>query len=477
MVESIMTFRSSFENATISALGAMLLFACGSSEDDATSSDASVVDGAFSVNDAFESGQQDHIVADAAVSDAGEQQEVSTDVVEDDAETKVEAALDSDQIDADKTDAVPDSPPESSEPSEVTIGTLTETRLFDVKATSDKYRTLQGGGSDGTYGYFVMMHKTTDKDIHFTQLTKYRIYDGARIATVNFDAIDNKTNQLGHGNDVAFNHDTGKLIVPAWTNDKSIQPDNNQKLLRIIDPDTLNIVATETLDVELTNLCYAKKTYLTFASGKFRTYNAQFKPVSAIPFEITVVEDKYAPTGKRVGQGIDCDEDYVYITRWYPDAKSNVVYVADWKAHLVGAYRYDGPESEHMMHVSGSRMLHGFNTTGVGGDVRRIEKLMYEVGYEPNGGSGSMSNTRVLYGRKTPLRKNAFVLDGKQFVGWAAQRSNDGKWRYRKPDESEDGWYVKGEEPSGWSYYIYKDGAIVLKSASWGLVKMHAQWK
>lgn len=471
-----MTSRSLLGNATITILGAALLLACGSSDDDATGGDASAVDEASSVNDAFEADRrEDHAVVEAGDRDAGEQQDGSTDVVEDDAVSD-SGEVDAFTADADTTDAVPDSPPDPPEPPEVTVGTLTETKLFDVKATSDDYRTLQGGGSDGTYGYFVMMYKRSG-DIHLTQLTKYRISDGTRVATANFNVTNNVTNQLGHGNDVAFNQDTGKLIIPAWTNDKSTQPPDNQKTLRIIDPETLKIVDTKTLDVTLTNLCYAKSTYLTFASGKFRTYNAEFKPISAISFDITAAEDKYAPTGQRVGQGIDCDADYVYITRWYPDAKSNVVYVADWKAQLVGAYRYDGPESEHLMHVSGSRMLHGFNTSGVGGDVRRIEKLMYEVKYEPNGGTGSMANTRVLYGRNTPLRKNAFAFDGKQFAGWAAQRSSDGKWRYRKPDGTDSGWYVKGGEPSGWTYYIYKDEAIVLKSAPWGLVKMHAQWE
>lgn len=130
------------------------------------------------------------------------------------------------------------------------------------------------------------------------------------------------------------------------------------------------------------------------------------------------------------------------------------------------------------MHVSGERMLHGMNNIGsVGGELRRIEKLFFVVSYVAEGGSGSMSKTRVLYGRKTPLRKNAFTVSGKQFSGWAAERESDGKWRYQSGDGKESGWYAKGKQPSGWSYYIYKDKAIVYGSAPFGLVKMHAQWK
>ncbi len=362
-------------------------------------------------------------------------------------------------------------------PPEVTVGEVEETQLFDVVGTSTAYTALQGGASDGTYAYAVVLD-TQAGDIDVSQLLKYQISTGKRVASVSFGAPGKVTNKLGHGNDATFNPDTGRLVVPAWTNDSSTQPANNGKLLRIIDPATLAIVDTRTVDVNVTNLCYAKGTYLIFTGGSFRTYDAGFKLVDSTPFDIVAVEDKYAPKGAtRVGQGIDCDADYVYLTRWYPDADTNRLYVATWAGELVGAYTWDGPEGEHLMHVSGARILHGINTPGAGGDLRRIEKFQYVVEYLAEGGAGSMPSTRVLYGRYTPLRQSAFTLAGKAFAGWAAERLSDGKWRYEKPDGSDDGWYAKGGQPSGWSYYVYADGAKVAKTAPYGLVRMHAQWK
>lgn len=361
-------------------------------------------------------------------------------------------------------------------PPEVTTGTVSEAKLFDVVGTSSAYTALQGGGSDGTYAYFVVLQTQTG-DIDVSQLLKYQISNGKRLATASFDAPSKVTNKLGHGNDATFNPDTGKLIVPAWTNDSSKQPTNNGKQLRIIDPATLKIVDTKTVDVNVTNLCYSNGTYLVFSGGKFRTYDANFALMGTVRFDIDGVEDKYAPAGDRVGQGIDCDAEYVYITRWYPNKTSNRIYVANRKGQLVGAYRFDGPEGEHLMHVSGERILHGINTAGGGGDLRRLDYFQYVVDYVEEGGSGSMPNSRVLYGRNTRLRKNVFTLPGKQFAGWAAERSSDGKWRYGNAGGSDTGWYAKDKQPSGWTYVVYKDEATVAKTSPFGLVKMHAQWK
>ncbi len=359
----------------------------------------------------------------------------------------------------------------------VTVGTLTETTLFGVSGTSSSYSVLQGGASDGSNGYFVVMWKKPG-DIHQTQLVKYNLASEKRTLVATFEPTGNKTNKLGHGNDVAYNPDTKRLVIPAWTNDQSTQPPNNQRLLRIVDPATLQIVDTKSLDVNVTNLCYANGAYLVFTGNALRTYDGDFAPKGAIPFDMKGIEDQYAPqNADRVGQGIDCDADYVYVTRWYPQKNTNRVYVANWKAQLVGAYTYDGPEGETLMHASGHRILHAFNTAASAGDVRRIDGLMFVVAFSANGGTGSMPNLRVLFGRSTPLRKNAFVFPGKIFAGWAAERASDGKWRYQKPDKSDDGWYAKGQQPSGWGYYVYKDEAIVLKSAPYGLVTMHAQWK
>ncbi len=362
-------------------------------------------------------------------------------------------------------------------PPPVTVGKVTETKLFDVDGTSTAYTALQGGASDGVYAYGVLLD-TQAGDIDVSQLVKYQISTGKRVATASFSAPGKVTNKLGHGNDAAFNPDTGRLVVPAWTNDASTQPANNGKLLRIIDPATLAIVDTKTVDVSVTNLCYAKGTYLVFTGKTFRTFDADFKLAGSVPFDIVPVEDKYAPKGaERVGQGIDCDADYVYLTRWHPDADTNRLYVATWDGELVGAYTFDGPEGEHLMHVSGGRILHGINTSGAGGDLRRIDYFQFVVEYVAEGGSGSMQSTRVLYGRPTPLRQNAFTRAGQVFTGWAAQRLSDGKWRYQKADKSDDGWYDAGGQPSGWGFYVYADRANVLKSAPFGVVRMHAQWK
>lgn len=359
----------------------------------------------------------------------------------------------------------------------MTVGTVALTTLFGVAGTETKYSVLQGGGSDGANAYFVVMYKEPG-DIHVTQLVKYGISSGKRLASASFGAPGKATNALGHGNDLAYDTDRALLVVPAWTNDQSTQPPNNQKTLRLIDPATLEIVGVLTADISVTNLCYVNRTFVVFSGNKLRSYDASFALKGIVGFDLPAAAKKYAPGGDvGIGQGIDCDGDYVYITRWHSAEKTNRLYVANWKGQLVAVYTANGPESENLMHASAARILYGFNTSASAGDLRRIDKFQYVVQYVAEGGTGSMATTRVLYGRNTPLRKNTFTRAGKQFAGWAAERESDGKWRYQSADRSADGWYEQGKQPSGYGYYVYGDQAIVLRSAPFGYVKMHAQWK
>lgn len=102
----------------------------------------------------------------------------------------------------------------------------------------------------------------------------------------------------------------------------------------------------------------------------------------------------------------------------------------------------------------------------------------FTVKYNANGGSGSMANTTVTYGKATPLRSNQFVRDEYKFVGWTAKRDNN-TWRYIQPGGSKDGWYAEGKQPSGWKKYVYKNQENVLYTYNKdkGVVTFYAQWE
>ena len=84
------------------------------------------------------------------------------------------------------------------------------------------------------------------------------------------------------------------------------------------------------------------------------------------------------------------------------------------------------------------------------------------IRFDANGGSGSMSDTTVVYGTSTALRANSFTRNGWSFAGWYAYRTSDNKWYYTNGSDS--AWYTEGSQPSGYYKDTYNDGVSVAKT-------------
>ncbi|GAB2598522.1 InlB B-repeat-containing protein [Kribbella endophytica] len=341
-----------------------------------------------------------------------------------------------------------------------------------AKPTSAKYTALNGGVTDGTYWYSVVSEhaKSGSKVYDSTQLIKTKLYAAkpTKIATFRIRS-GHHTNLLGHGNDIAYNADTNRLLIPAWTNDDSVQGETQARAVRIINPGTLAIEKTIRLPHTTTGLCYDAVNN-RYAGGVLNQYYAYDSA-----FEETGKSAKLAMTG--LGQGIDCDQSYVYVITSPKGAqKTNRIFVYDWSFKLVRTYEYaSGSESEHLTHQHGTYYL-GFNIGA--GKLYRLDGFQFTVTYAKNGGTGSMASTVVLYDRSTALRKNTFTRAGYTFAGWTAKRSIDDKTRYQNPkDTGKTGWYAAGHQPSGWKAYVYKNGATVLHTTKRGAVALTAVWR
>lgn len=107
------------------------------------------------------------------------------------------------------------------------------------------------------------------------------------------------------------------------------------------------------------------------------------------------------------------------------------------------------------------------------------QKCTFIVSYKSNGGTGSMADTNVPYAVATKLRANAFKRTGFTFNGWCAYRTSDSKWFYKNSSTGKTGWYEKGKQPSGYSYYIYANQQAVarLTTINNNKVYFYAQWK
>ncbi len=346
------------------------------------------------------------------------------------------------------------------------------TLVGTAEPTSAKYTALNGGVTDGTYWYAVVAEhaKSGTKVYDSTQLIKTKLYatSPTKIATFRIRS-GNHTNLLGHGNDIAYNADTKRLLIPAWTNDDSVQGATQGRAIRVINPSTLAIEKTVLLPRTTTGLCYdaVNNRYVGGTLNQYYAYDSAFKQTGKSP--------KLAMTG--LGQGIDCDQSYVYvITSPKGTQKTNRIFVYDWSFKLVRTYEHaSGSESEHLTHQRGTYYL-GFNIGA--GRLYRLDNFQFTVTYAAAGGTGSMASTVVLYGRSTALRKNTFVRAGYTLAGWTAKRSYDNKTRYQNPkDTSKTGWYTAGKQPSGWKPYLYKNGATVLHTTPRGAVALTAVWR
>lgn len=102
----------------------------------------------------------------------------------------------------------------------------------------------------------------------------------------------------------------------------------------------------------------------------------------------------------------------------------------------------------------------------------------YYIQYDANGGSGTMADTKVVYGTSTAIRDNAFTREGYSFGGWNAYRMSDNSWIYVDNSTGANKWIAAGESTEGYTLKVYKNGTHVSKTSSTDrdLVTFYAVW-
>lgn len=118
--------------------------------------------------------------------------------------------------------------------------------------------------------------------------------------------------------------------------------------------------------------------------------------------------------------------------------------------------------------------LNAYNALKSAGDCK------FTIQYDKNGGSGNnMPSTTVTYGVSTKISLNTYQSpsDEKLFAGWYANRKSDNKWLYQN-ESGKLGWYKEGNQPSGYTKSIYRDGVTVAHTSSVknDTIVMYAYW-
>ncbi len=351
------------------------------------------------------------------------------------------------------------------------VVTATQTTAL---AADSAYPSLQGGATDGRNWYTVSLRRTVTNGVARDEavLIKTRLGTLQPAAERAFGLRGERTGLLGHGNDIAYNPRTGRLLVPAWTweHDRSVPDPDQSRSIRLVDPRNLTVTGTVRLDRTVTSICYEPTTdrYVAGTFGEYAVYDGAFARQRVGP--------RLATSG--LGQGIDCDASHIYVvsspTAGRPD---NQISVFTWDFTPVRSYAYRiRSESEHLLHADDTFYL-GVDRRGAEDTLVRLDGFQFTVRYEPGGGGGTMAPTTVLCGAPMPARPAAFSRPGYAFAGWIAERSMDGRKQYQHPRIAErTGWYFPGTEPTGWDRRILADRADVSAAASRGTVTLTAVW-
>lgn len=217
--------------------------------------------------------------------------------------------------------------------------------------------TLQGGCTDGTYGYFVLYNRKLNK---------------CRIIKVQMSTLEivkkSRAMKIYHGNDMAYNPDRNQLIA--------IYGQPYYKKIAIIDPMTLKIVETKDLHLPermpgmtddhwdaytgITSIAYNTKyqQYVARIQGKGHLlfFDQDFNPVRYIYL---------LKKGGQTYQSMDTAGDYILVGQSYASGKPyNIFTVYDWNGAFVSTVNVrKGYELESVFHI-GSTFYAGHYTSG-----------------------------------------------------------------------------------------------------------------
>ena len=170
---------------------------------------------------------------------------------------------------------------------------------------------MQGGGTDGTYGYFIMVtagdSATAMSTIYKIDLQTWQVVKASRPL------------RLYHANDLAYDSKHHRLVVSHC----DLVPDQ----VSFVDPDTLEITEVRTIPQKHFSIAYNADRGM-YVAGKSRTYDLvllddEFTPVKLLPGE-----------DGHVKQGLECDQEYIYF--FQTGVRYNWIFVYDWDGNYWG---------------------------------------------------------------------------------------------------------------------------------------------
>ena len=173
---------------------------------------------------------------------------------------------------------------------------------------------MQGGGTDGTYGYFIMV-TSGNSAVAMSTIYKIDLHTWEIVKT-------SKPLHMYHANDLAYDSKHHRLVVSHC----DLVPDQ----VSIVDPDTVEIIEVKTIPQKHFSIAYNAQRGM-YVVGKSKTYdlvllNDDFDPVKLLPGE-----------DGHIKQGLACDPEYIYF--FQTGVRNNWIFVYDWDGGYWGKIR------------------------------------------------------------------------------------------------------------------------------------------
>lgn len=308
------------------------------------------------------------------------------------------------------------------------------------------YVTVQGACTDSEYAYLAVNNG-------YTTILKY---------DVNTWALKDKSNGLAldHANDMTYNPHLGLLVVANNS--------PNYDIISFVDPDTLSVVKTQKIKYKIYSISYNAKynNYVCGLSGgyDFIILDSDFKKI-----------EKYE--GYKSGllrQGSDCDDDYIYFVQ--SGGGGNLIVIYDWSGNLIDTISVNKAyEVENIFHVGKTvyTTLHYYGNFIYRLGLSDSTAIKFTVKYDSNGGSGSMKNQTVTYGKEQKLTKCAFEKENYFFGGWIMTRNSYKTTSGKKTPYSKTEWLSSKDL---YEYSLYADNSKVSKTTNLGDITAKAFW-
>ena len=205
---------------------------------------------------------------------------------------------------------------------------------------------MQGGCTDGKYGYFCMEDQAgnyEETSLHRTCIVKVDMATGELVDV-------SERLPLHHSNDMCYNPKTNQLmVVHCGKGDAS-------RGLTYVDPDSLEITGTASLPIGFYCMAYdaVNDRYMVGSNGRnFSILDSDFNVL--VP-KVNVGAAGYCKEEELITQGSDCDSEYVYVVLGGRNSSGpwvNYLVVYDWNGKLIMAKIIPDmtAESENIFHI------------------------------------------------------------------------------------------------------------------------------